>query len=124
MFKPCLLVYLEGPHFRTEIEKIAEQKKIDFYLAAKGDQLLQLVKTYVPFLMLVDLSGLDSSWLFRHISIIKHTRPDFPICAIVDDEQENMRSRAEKYGCDKIIAKSELIQNLHHIVESALRKTL
>lgn len=123
MFKPRLLVYLEGPQFRTEIQKTAEVKKIDFYFATQGEQLSQLAKTYVPFLMLIDLSGLDVGWLFRHISIIKNMRPNFPVCVMVSEEQEGIRFRAEKYGCDKIIAKSELIQELPDMIENALRKT-
>ena len=123
MFKPRLLVYLEGPQFRTEIQKTAEVKKIDFYFATQGEQLSQLAKTYVPFLMLIDLSGLDVGWLFRHISIIKNMRPNFPVCVMVPEEQEGIRFRAEKYGCDKIIAKSELIQELPDMIENALRKT-
>lgn len=124
MFRPFLLVYLDGPQFKTQIEAIAEEKKVDYYFATRGDQLSQFVKTYVPFLMLVDLSGLDSGWLFRHISVIKYIKPTFPICAIIEDDQEDARMRAEKYGCNKILPKSELIQRLPDIIENALRKTL
>ncbi len=124
MFKPCCIIYLETDQHVEKIRKIAEEKKIVFYWAAQGDQLSQIAKTYAPFLMIVDLSGLDSGWLFRHISILSHTKQPFPLCAIVDDEQENVRMRAEKYGCDKIVTKSEFIRKLPDIVESALRKTL
>ena len=123
MFRPFLLVYLDGPQFKIQIEAIAEEKKVDYYFATRGDQLSQFIKTYVPFLMLVDLSGLDLGWLFRHISTIKNMRPNFPICVMVPEEQEALRFRAEKYGCDKIIAKSELIQELPDMIENALRKT-
>lgn len=123
MFKPRLIVYLEGPKFKSEIQKIAEEKKVDFYFATQGDQLSQLAKTYAPFLMVIDLSGLDVGWLFRHISVLKNMRPNVLLCVMVPEEQEAIRFRAEKYGCDKIITQSELIQELPEIIENALRKT-
>ena len=123
MFKPRLIAYLEESKFKTKIQEIAELKKIDICFATQGDQLSQLAKTYVPFLMLIDLSGLDAGWLFRHISILKNMRPNFPICVVVPEEQESIKARAEKYGCDKIITQSELIKEFPNIIENAFRKT-
>lgn len=122
MFKPSFLVYLDGPQFKADIQSIAEAQKVDIHFATQGDQLSQLVKTYAPFFMLVDLSGLDAGWIFRHISIIKNSKPNFSICALVNDDQENVGSRAEKYGCDRIITKSKLIEELPELIEYFLRK--
>ena len=124
MFKPCILLYFEEAQFKDKIQEIAADKKVEIWFVTRGDQLSQLVKTYVPFILLVDLSGSDSGWLFRHISIIKHTNPNFPICAVIEEDQEDVQMRAEKYGCDKILIKSKLVQKLPDIIERALRKTL
>lgn len=124
MFKPCLIVYLEDLAFHDQIKKIAKDQKVDLYFAGQGDQLSQLIKTYASFLMLVDLSGLDASWIFRHISIIKNINSNFPVCAIVDEDHENIRSRAEKFGCNQIITKSELIPLLPDMIKQFYRRAM
>ncbi|GEM_PF-4845114 len=124
MFKPCLLVYVEESSLEVEIQNVLADKKIEIYFATRGDQLSQLVKTYIPFLMVADLSGREPGWIFKHISIIKHAKYDFPICVIINNDEESIRSRAEKYGCDKIILKSEFIKKLPNVVERVLRKSL
>ena len=123
MNKPCLLAFVDDLFFQSQIEGIAKAKDIDFYFATRGEQLSQLAKTLAPSVMLIDLSGLDSEWLFRHIIVIGNMRPDLPIIAFVSHVQQDIRDRAEKYGCKFIFTKSELIKRLPETIENILRKT-
>ena len=123
MNKPCLLVFVRDLYFKSRIEGIAEAKKIDYYFATQGEQLSQLAKNLAPFMILLDLSGLDSQWLFRHISQIRNSRTDLPIAVLISHVQEAVRQRAESYGCNFVFTKSELLKKLPETIEKALRKT-
>ena len=94
---------------------------MDFYFATQGEQLSQLAKTLAPSMIIIDLSGLDSEWLFKHISEIRNTRPHLPIIAFIAHVQEAVRERAEKYGCNYIFTKSELLKKLPDRIEKILR---
>jgi len=121
MNKPCLLAFVDDLFFRSQIEGLAEDKKMDFYFATQGEQLAQLAKTLSPSIIVLDLSGLDSEWLFRHISDIRNTRPNLPIVAFISHIQQAVRDRAEKYGCHYIFTKSELMKKLPDTFERILR---
>ena len=123
MDKPLLLAFVRSPYFQSRIQNIAECKKLDFYFGAQGEQMSQLAKTLAPFMVLVDLSGLDSEWLFRHISQVCNTRPELPIVAFISKDQESVRERAERYGCNLIFTKSELFKKLPGAIENFLRKS-
>ena len=122
MDRPCLLAFVEDFYFRSQIEAIARMKRFDPYFATQGEQLSQLAKTLAPFMMLADLSSSDSEWIFRHITELKATRPDFPIVVFIAPVQEDVRDRAERYGCDLVLSKSELIQKLPSTIDDILRK--
>lgn len=107
---------------RTKLEDIARMKDIECYMAGRGEQLSQLAKTINPFLFIVDLSGPDSEWLFRHIAFIKFTRSRLWVVAIVHSSQSEVKSRAESYGCDTVISKAELMKKGADLIERALRK--
>src|SRR3989338_5285032 len=83
MNKPCLLAYAKTTTLYSQIEAIAEAQKLDSYFATQGEQLSQLVKTMAPFMMLLDLSGQDSGWMFRHIITVKSMKSEFPIVGLV-----------------------------------------
>ncbi len=122
MFKPCLLIYLEDSFFNKEqIETIAKNKKIEVLFVNRGDQLTQSVKTYQPFAAVFDLTGVDCEWIFKHVSIIKHANPRFMIAAIVPLDGEDLSSRAEKYGCSKIITRGAFLKWFPTLIENALR---
>ena len=123
MNKPLLLAFVRSPYFQSRIQNVAESKKLDFYFGAQGEQMSQLVKTLVPFMIVVDLSGLDSEWLFRHISQVRNIKSDLPIVAFVSKDQESIQDRAEKYGCNFVFTKSELLGKLPATIENFLRKT-
>ena len=124
MEKPCLLVFVDNLFFQTQIEGIARGKGIDVYFATRGEQLSQLAKTIAPLMMIVDLSGLDSEWIFRHISEVGFANPGLPIIAFISHVQEDVRARAERYGCRTIFTKSELKKKLPETIEKVLRKSL
>lgn len=124
MFKPCAIVYLEDPALQNDVQKIADSKNINVSFAGRGDQLAQLVKNNKAFLLIVDLSGLDSAWLFKHLSAIKYTNPEFPIYGILGAEDEAQRSRAEKYGCKQCLLLAEWLSQLPDIIETHLRKSM
>ncbi|OGQ47003.1 MAG: hypothetical protein A3H42_01180 [Deltaproteobacteria bacterium RIFCSPLOWO2_02_FULL_46_8] len=121
MNKPCLLAFVDDLFFQSRIQGIAGGKRMDFYFATQGEQLSQLAKTLAPSMIIIDLSGLDSEWLFKHISEIRNTRPHLPIIAFIAHVQEAVRERAEKYGCNYIFTKSELLKKLPDRIEKILR---
>ena len=121
MKKPCLLAFVEDLYFQSQLEGIARSKNVELYFASQGEQLSQLVKTYAPFMMVIDLSGLNSDWIFRHIGNIMEDNPRFPIVAFISHIQEAVRQRAEKYGCRFILTKSQLAKKLPETVEQILR---
>ncbi|MBI3999007.1 MAG: hypothetical protein HY351_00180 [Candidatus Omnitrophica bacterium] len=124
MNKPLLLAVINSLYFQSQIEGIAQAKNIDFYFATQGEQLSQLAKTLSPSIMVVDLSGLDAEWIFKHISDINHMRPDLPIVGFVSHVQQTVRERAEKHGCKFVFTKSELVKQLPETIEKVLRKTI
>ena len=124
MNKPCLLAYARTTFVHSQIETVAEAQKLDAYFATQGEQLSQLVKTMAPFMMLLDLSGQDSGWMFRHISTVKSMKSDFPIVGLVANDEEAMRERAERYGCNAVLTKKELPKKLTKVVQAALEKRL
>ncbi len=122
MIRPCLLAYVEDWDVRTKLEETARLKNIECYLAGRGEQLSQLAKTFNPFLVIIDLCAPDSEWLFRHIAFVKFTRPHLRIIAMIYPGQLDVKNRAESYGCDMVILKSELIKKAADLIEQALRK--
>jgi len=121
MKKPCVLAVIESLYFRSQLEGIARSKDVELYFASQGEQLSQLVKTFAPLMMIVDLSGLNSDWIFRHISNIIENNPRFPIVALISHVREDVRQRAEKYGCRFILTKSQLAKKLPETIEQILR---
>ncbi len=121
MKKPCVLAVIESLYFRSQLEGIARSKDVELYFASQGEQLSQLVKTFAPLMMIVDLSGLNSDWIFRHISNIIENNPRFPIVAFISHVREDVRQRAEKYGCRFILTKSQLAKKLPETIEQILR---
>jgi len=121
MKKPCIVVFVESIYFSSQLEGIAKAKDVELYFASQGEQLSQLVKTFAPLMMIVDLSGLNSDWIFRHISSIVENNPRFPIVAFISHVQEDVRQRAEKYGCRFILTKSQLVKKLPETIEQILR---
>ena len=120
MDKPCLLIYVEDQSLKSQIEEIAGAHNVYIQFATQGDQLTQLAKTFAPFMMILDLSGLSSEWLFRHISSIRNAQPDFPIVGLIALGQDEIGDRAEKYGCRRILMKPELTKKLPKIIEHFL----
>ena len=123
MNKPCFLAFVEDLYFHSQLEWIARSKNVDIHFAMQGEQLSQLVKTMVPFMMVVDLSGLSSDWIFRYISEIMDRDPKFPIVAFISHVQEDVRQRAEKYGCRFIFTKAQLMKKLPEVIEQSLKGT-
>ena len=121
MKKPCVLAVVDNLYFRSQLEGIARSKDVELYFASQGEQLTQLVKTFAPLMMVADLSGLNSDWIFRHISNIVENNPRFPIVGFVSHVQEDVRQRAEKYGCRFILTKSQLTKKLPETIEQILR---
>lgn len=124
MNKPLLLAVVSDLYFQSQIEGIAQSKKIDFYFARQGEQLSQLAKTLSPSIVVADLSGVEAEWIFRHIGNINNMRPDLPIVGLVSHVQQAVRERAEKYGCKFVFTKSELAKKLPETIERILRKTI
>lgn len=120
MNKPCLLTYLDELSLQSEVEEIAMLQNIYIQYVTQGDQLAQLVKTFAPFMMILDLSGLNSEWLFRHIGSIRHAQPAFPMMALILCGQDDVRDRAEKYGCNYILTKSEFKEKAPEIIKRCL----
>jgi DNA-binding response OmpR family regulator len=116
MQRPCLLVYVNDTASQSQIENIAQAQNIDVHFAAYGDQLTQLAKTIAPFTIILDLTALDSEWLFRHISSIRGMKPDLPVVALIPELQEETRDRAEKYGCNRLLLKTEIERILPKLV--------
>ncbi|MBI4372860.1 MAG: hypothetical protein HY585_03950 [Candidatus Omnitrophica bacterium] len=124
MNKPLLLAVVEDLYFQSQIEGIAQAKKIDYYFATQGEQLSQLAKTLSPSLVIVDLSGVETEWIFRHIGNISNMRPELPIVGLVSHVQQTVRERAERYGCKFVFNKSEFAKKLPETIEKVLRKTI
>jgi CheY-like chemotaxis protein len=120
MNQPCLLAYLEDPPLEEFIQKLSEDKGMDFYFATFGEQLTQYVNSFVPFMMLVDMTGLETSWLFRHVAEVKNAKPRFPIVALTGKDEESMKNRLESAGCNAVLNKKEFTEKFPELVESYL----
>ena len=124
MSKPICFIYVEDLDFREKLREVVLTLDINEYFLTRGDQIYQLVKNWVPFMLVVDLTGPESEWIFKHIAMIESSVPDFPILAIVPDNQEHARQRAESYGCGIILTKKEFAKKIHAQIERVLRKKL
>ena len=120
--RPCLLAFVDDPGIQTRIESVAEEKQVECYLAKWGEQLSQLAKTLNPFLVVADLSGQESEWLFKHLNIIKYERPRLRIVAMINAAQTDIEDRAASYGCDLVLPKPEFFRRFPGIVEAVLGK--
>lgn len=121
MLKSCLLAFIDDSSLRPQVEAIVEAKDAEVYFATEGEQLSQLAKTLRPFMVLVDLTELDSGWIFKHITNIVNLNPSLPILAFVDPHTPDaVRDRAEKYGCRKVFLESELLEKLPDLIEKGL----
>ncbi len=121
MNKPCALAFVEDQFLRSQFVEAGKSTGVDFYFASQGEQLSQLAKTLAPFLVILDLTGLDTGWLFKHISMIKNSRPKLSIVGYVFIDQEDVRERASHYGCTAVVLKGEIFRKLPDIIESAIR---
>ena len=120
-FPRCLvLIYDEA--LRTKLRTLFQERKIDCYFVQRGDHLTQLVKNWTPFMMLLDLTGPSSEWLFKHISEIQTAHPGFPIVAMISEAEEATHQRLETYGCRFVLAESELLEKLPETVELILSR--
>ncbi len=120
MQKPSLLVYMNDLYFQSVIEEAASAQNLDVYFAKQGEQLSQLAKTFAPFMMIIDLSGIDSEWLFSHIGSIRAMKPEFPMVAFVSEAQDEVGDRAEKYGVNRVLTKAEFVKKLPGVIEHFL----
>ena len=116
MDKPCFLVYIDDQSLQFKIEEIASSQNLYIHFVTQGEQLSQLAKTFAPFMMILDLSGLNSGWLFRHIGAIRINQPTFPIVGLINPDQDDVRDRAEKYGCNYVFTKSECAKTLPKVI--------
>jgi hypothetical protein len=120
MEKPCLLIYLDDPSLQSRVEEVAGLQSLYVQKATQGDQLSQLVKTFAPFMIILDLTGLNSEWLFRHMGSIRNEFPLFPMVGLVPSNQDDVRDRAEKYGCSQVLTKAEFSKTLPKILNRFL----
>ena len=124
MNKPSLVAYVSDFYLQLQIEALAKSKKLDFYFATYGESLSQLVKNLSAFVLIADLTEPNSDWIFRNISEIMDRDSSFRVIVFISDFQEDVKGRAEKYGCYIVFTKSELLNKLPNSIERILRKTL
>ena len=123
MEQPCCLAFVDDEKLRSQLEVLFKAKKIDHYFIRQGEQVVQLVKNWMPFMLLVGLTSTSSGWLFRYIAAIEALHSSFPIVAFVsNDAEEAVWQRAETYGCSFVFKESELLQELPDIIENILTK--
>lgn len=122
MLKPCVVAFVEDLRFRSILEEATQRKSVECYFAGRGEQLSQLAKSLNPFLFIVDLSSVESEWLFKHIALIKFARSSLTVVAIVNSDDEQIRNRAESYGCDLTVSKEDFAKATPDTIERALRK--
>lgn len=120
--RQCLLAFIDDQGIQARISGVAEEKQVECYLARWGEQLSQLAKTLNPFLVVIDLSGRDSEWLFKHINIIKYNNPRLRIVGMTEQGQTDIEDRAASAGCDMVLSKPEFFRRFPGIVEAVLGK--
>ncbi len=122
MNQPVCLGYIEDENLRAGLQQIASENGFDCFFAERGEQLSQLVKRWVPFMLVADLCGTGNEWLYSHIAAIDFLYPEFPMAAVIPDHEEQARQRVESYGCRYVMAKSEWPKQLSRIIVRVLEK--
>ncbi len=115
------MIFTEDASSQSVIEQIAAEMDFEIYPVGQGAPLAQYVKTLLPIMLIVDLTGSVTDWLFRHISEIKNSNLTFPIVAIVKLQEESMRSRLQSAGVKSVLTKPELERLLPKIIENVLK---
>lgn len=122
MNKPVCLVYVEDKEICGNLKQLADQNGFECFFAVQGEQLAQLVKTWAPFMLMVDLCGIQNEWIYRHLTVIDFLYPEFPMVAIISGDEEHVRHRAESYGCRFALTKKECAEKLPFLVLGILSK--
>lgn len=115
------MVAVNDLFFQSQIEVAVKAEGARCEFATRGDHLAQMVRNFKPFLMLLDLSGHDTDWIYKHIGDIKERNPSFPIVAFLSHVQEAEKARAESAGCDSVLPKSVFSKSLPKIIKKYLK---
>jgi hypothetical protein len=121
----CLAFVSSGNlHLQPDLEAIFKEKGVSCYFLKQGDPLTQLAKTWAPFMLLVDLTGQESEWIFRHIAQLEETFTNFPVVAVVKEIEDAVHRRAESCGCRFVLSEENLIEKLPDIIEDIIERKI
>ena len=116
-----ILAAVSDLFFQSQIELAAKAEGAAVQFVSRGEHLAEMVRNFKPFLLVLDLSGSDSEWIYKHIGDIKERQPDFPIVAFIPHILEAEKMRAESAGCDAVFAKSIFSKKLPQIIKKYLK---
>lgn len=122
MDKPVCLAYIEDETIHAELENLARESGFECFFAVHGEQLAQLIKSWAPFMLIVDLCGIQNEWIYRHLTVIDFLYPEFPMVAVIPEDEEHVRHRVESYGCRFALTKSECTEKLPELLLDILGK--
>jgi hypothetical protein len=124
MNHPRIIVYIENQTFRSPLETSAAKQSVDPYFATQGEHLTQLITSFVPIMMVVDMTGRETSWLYRYVSEITYDNPKFPIVAIAPAGEEAIVRRLESTGCKAILTNRDFEEKIEGIIERVVNLQL
>ncbi|MBI4388433.1 MAG: hypothetical protein HY582_05265 [Candidatus Omnitrophica bacterium] len=116
-----LLVFSSDVGARLQIQTLAKKELIDCFFLSYGDHVADMVKRLEPFFLIIDFTSEGAQWSIKHLSEIKSRYSTLRIIGLVGPEVgEGDITRFERSGCDTILAKDSLMQQLPLILGARL----
>jgi CheY-like chemotaxis protein len=109
--------------FAEKIRATCEVCGIPVVITKSADHLLQRLKTEHPGLVVIDLNGLNT----RPIDTLQSIKSDpelagFPVLGFFSHIQADLKARALQAGCNKVVPRSLMSQNLAGLLNEYTRQ--
>ncbi len=118
------LILLDDLIFRVKIEDAMKKAGFDYLFAASAKDLNSKLQERRPALIVLDLNYKTDSSL-EVITALKSNQKTsgIPVLAYVSHVQVDLKQAALERGCDRVIARSALSQNLPQVLSDFQRDT-
>ncbi len=112
-----IIIAVRDMFFAARIRGTAERFGLSLTFASSADQLLELVRTEKPTLIIFDLNDAR----YRPLETIRQLKADADLADIriigyLSHVQVDLQRKAREAGCDQVLAKSAFTQRLPQLL--------
>src|SRR5258705_8971556 len=111
-----VVALMDDLFFQMKLAETAKQLGVEVKVATNGEALMGLMAS-APKLVIVDLNA--RSQPIQAIEKLRQTRKDVRVVGFLSHEQRELAAQAQAAGCDEVLPRSSLTQNLAAVLSVA-----